>query len=1400
MRRLSLAGLLLVLAMVASSAGTSAGADAAAPGRGGADASLILDRNSYFRVHTQFGLMRLSGRPLREEGRKILGNGLTRVERYVKRLLKGRNYDWSETDWRDVAVYHLFTGQCGDDSDAMATIASIVPPATWADPDFDDSSFDRVRPGNLCLHIDEWGDGGFREASFLLRRALYYRTYFEVPDPSAAGGMTVRVTYRGGARVFVNGRELGRANLPAGPIAAETLADEYPLEAYTATRDELPARPGWWDEVGDLRSTFEQAPPAEGSRGEFRVGFGNTPINKAGWERITKARDRVLGPLTIPPRLLRKGANVLAIELRTAPYHPLIIPGARGQQRSWGGGMSGNPRWDHVRLVNVELRGNRGAEASALQRPAGMQVWVEDMHTRLFDRDYNPPGWPAGTVRLVAARHGTFAAQLAVGTDAELTGLEAVSSDLTGEGGARIPAGAVKVQYMVPHGLNEMGMLGTGRSEPAGLGYLAPMARVALARYAADIGNPFGPLPRDGEAARKARERFIRDFKFFDHISPHPPARVPADSCQPIWLSLTVPESAPAGRYTGRVTVRADGRGAVAVPVEAEVIGWRVPGPREFQTYVQSEQSPYGVAKAYKVQLWSPRHFELMESSFRQLARLGNDWVYVPVLMNSELGNFEDTMVRCIRKADGSFRFDFGLADRYLALAERVQGRPKMVCFLVMHGAKALTNAVKVTDEATGRTEAMEVGPAQDATRRPFWRAFGAAAYEHMAALGLQEAMYWGQAFDDVPDKSLIGILAEVAPGVGWTCAGHGRAPDATFRVASRAYGVDLLPRSAQGWKNPFIHLLMARTGGSVICVEGISTPFSYRVMCDRMIHCGFNGLGRLGADYFNGTWLSGFKGGYWCMVGRAAVQTLWPGPDGIESSARHEATLEGIQEAEARIFLEQALDRGVLPEELAAEAQAVLDDHFRATLHIPTGCVDHQTMDITNGWQGRSRRLYRMAARVAEAIGLDVDRTSFGADSLTFSVQGQRTTFSGKRVSVPALGKTRLAVRLRNWSDRPRRWKASGSEAWIVPAKAAGSVIGQQELTVVLDGRTLREGQDVSGTLNVTDTAAGTTYPIRIAAHVGKAVELKLRQDITFVSGGGAGAESPKTIRLVSEPVFNVAAGGSDAKEYLLVSHASQEQPWSIDCGADWLRAEPAAGRIAPGSSARVRLIARPRDDVPGQREATLTFSAANGAVREECRVRAYVIPPYRRPTVPPGPAVYLNELDRKCMVRHVDAGFSKETRDPRPWIFAEVPKPYYTPFNRAEHRPEGFTGDPETFPYKMGGKESKHGLWVSPYHETVYHIEGMGLAAFAAEVGSYDKRAAGGGNTGSVVCFEVYVDGKLRAQSGLMKVSDAPRLLVVDGLGSAKRVTLVTRRDDLVNDWYTVVTWGDPRFIKAR
>jgi len=158
----------------------------------------------------------------------------------------------------------------------------VGPPADWAGADFDDSGFDRPRVG-----LAPWQTIGWiaYQQSTLYRRGYYLRTYFDVPDPTKATDLTVKAVYRAGVRIFVNGQEIARGHLPAGEVTSDTFAADYPPEAYTATKDELPPRPEWGEFVGGIRCRFDQARACRGNS-DFRMTNGQTSVNRKGWDRL----------------------------------------------------------------------------------------------------------------------------------------------------------------------------------------------------------------------------------------------------------------------------------------------------------------------------------------------------------------------------------------------------------------------------------------------------------------------------------------------------------------------------------------------------------------------------------------------------------------------------------------------------------------------------------------------------------------------------------------------------------------------------------------------------------------------------------------------------------------------------------------------------------------------------------------------------------------------------------------------------------------------------------------------------------------------------------------------------------------------------------------------------------
>jgi len=1329
--------------------------------QGADDSTLVLDERAYVRSYYQFDWDRMQPRALKEAvERDYLTKGdLRTLERLTKARLAFRKLDWEKEDWRDHAAVRFVCSNAGIQPapEAERFMNRPAPPEGWAEPGFDDGGWPRERKPWL-IGRPELGFG----VQNLNVRACFYRFPFFVPEPAEAGDLSLSIAYRGGVRVLLNGEEVARGHLPQGGLA-DAHGEDYPLDAYIRRPDEMSERsrkrleeslkggkdrwPGQEMYLPEMFGRFADMPHPHNQPDVAECHRGTTSVARKTWERIQTLRDRRLADVKVPAKLLQKGENVLAIEVRAARIHPVTC--REGQ--AWVGW--GNYSWPHAQVNAFALRCPSGELPSMVRRPAGIQVWAVDPHHRLHDTEWGAiaalsresatipapaPTQGAGTVRFVGARNGTYSAQLAVGADKPLRGLR-VTAEVKG-----LPARAVAMQ---PHPLSHLAPLCGGRSKTLSDPIEGGMD--SLRQYG--LSNVEG-LPR--EKLLKAMD----DVAFFDHIPAVGPAEVPEGKAQAIWVSISVPPEAAPGTYKGSVTIQAEGMEPKAVPVEVEVVDWRLPASPDFRTAMALEQSPYGVAKQYGVTPWSEEHFRLLDASLRLLGRAGNQWAFVPVLTCTELGNRDDSPLKWIRRKDGSLAFDYTLVDRYLDMVRKHWGTPRVICFVVMHGNPANPPEVMVRDEATGKREAMKVaGPTlTEAQRRAIWGAFATATYNHMKARGEERALFWGYAWDSEGDPNLKYLLDEFTPDVYWAMGGHElRTHPKYYKAFSwiyKVYSSMSLMQNDQGWRNPKLEFQNPRGGGSVLCLPGNSPPFGFRLAVDRALTVGTRGVGRLGADYWKEAYFDGTRGGeVYLQPGMPVHALFWPGPAGAESSARFEMMLEGLQEAEARIFIEDMLGRKILPDELAKRASEALFGHLQATVYIPAGVPAARFFQYgAAGWQERSRRLYQMAAEIAGSVGIAADGTELAAD-------------------VPARSQHKLALTLRNWTSKPRAWKAASDAAWLMLAKSEGALDSDEELALILDGEALPAGKAAKGALSVTDVTSGRTDAIAVTANVSPVFSLSL-----------------------DSIVLNVPTGGSDARTLTLFNRSAKELRWRAAGSEGWLMAAPGVGSLPPGEAMLVKIKAAPPDKAAARREATVGFLEAGGESRL-VQVTTCILPDYQAPAaLPPGQAVPLEDVDKKHLVRHGILAHGVALENNNEWMRTnDKDKPridasmYY-----------GWHIGTATL--KGWKKDYAKALWVRPHHESVYKLEGSSFTAFAAEAGIPKENANPQLHRDARACFEVWLDGKLAAQSGLMTLGDEPRLLVATSLDRAKEIKLVTRLDSLKDSQRILLFWAEPRFFK--
>lgn len=1276
--------------------------------------TLILDETAYLRSYYTFGWDRVSPKVLKADGEKILGRGLKRAEKAVLKKMRKRDPKADAAGWMN----HVYCRVTGHNTYAD-TIESPNPPEDWVSPGFDDSDWlHQRRP-----YLSGYG-GGMRV------RLACYRSWFDVAEPRNAS-LKLNLAYRGGVRVLLNGKEIARGHLPDGVVTVETPATTYPPEAYLRTNEELtPAEKKQWARyidrpadkqryfyryVGGLPGPWDEQPAyrsAKDGQPELKRGGGiRGGLPREVWMRILKQRDRQAEAIELPKSLLKKGSNLLAIEVHRSDIHPLVFTDG------W------NRPWPHASLISLKLIAPEKASAvSGLKRPKGMQVWVRDLHARTYATDFLEPGAPAGKLRWIGARNGTYAGQVSVGSSTSLQNVKVTSTALTSEeNGHQIKTDHIRIFPMVPRPAHGMAWGGTGRNGEMRNSIESKIAALrACRKKPADPKQKLPPVDYYGHIC------WAQNTQTGDGLN------IPEDYSRSFWVSVKVPSEATPGVYQGTLHINADSQTPVNIPIRLEATAWRLPDAKSFRTVVAAEQSPYGVAKHYKAELWSDEHFKLMESSFHHLGRLGNDWLNIPVLIKTEFGNREDMMMPWIRKTDGSLSFDYSRLDRYLDLAMRYWGKPRVINFVVMHGAEGNTSQVFIVDEKTKKKELVTLSgkAATPQLRRDLWGTFARSLFAHMKARGLDKSMYWGYAWDKEADPSLKSLMKGFAPSVRWTRGSHHILPDEYHGAVSCIYAGRSRNFGNRGWKGKDINLINPRQFSDTINIRGDYPPFIIRALPDRALSTGRQGIGRIGADYGK-AYYSGFRQITPCGEPGFPIRNLYYfGAKGAETSARAEVLLEGVQETELRIFLERAMDYSLVGDVLKAEIKDTLARHMQETHFYPKSFADYNLAALSQGWRTRSEKLYRLAGKAAQVVGLDMDRYEIETD-------------------VAARGIKVISVKLTNHARGPQSWKVSEHPEWVQPARKAGKVSILDDLSFTLNATSLKPESIIEGDIVIQKDTGDTKRQLRIKVNVGELVKLPMetykKEALSRICYGLKPGEDLAT--------FNAPPGGKETRAYSLLNASGTEFNWRASASDPWISISPETGTLQPGKSVELNITAAPTEPNMAVLKSQLHITEVKGSPILKRKLMVYVLPEYNEPSLLGGKGVPLMKVTNKKTLN-----FYKNSL---PW---------------GVYLKHGYKKDTPTFVDK--GQTMAVGI----PNVTEFKLDGLRIHAFSSRVcpGIIARNEREGLALANARCvFEIHADDEILATSGIMTVKDAPRLLSVKGLQDAKVLKLVTRHD---------------------
>jgi len=186
----------------------------------------------------------------------------------------------------------------------------IAPPAAeWNTLDYDATDWPRSRIRRFSSPYFQTG-------------AVFIRSKFRVVDPKAVKACYLSLKYRGGVVVYLNGEEVARGDMPAGPVKADAPAAPYPDDA-------------WVDDQGKI------LPKEHGIRSYEKA--GRTEV-----VRRLRSRNRALGPVALPGSKLKKGVNLLAISLHRSDYHPIAL--------TWFSQRLIHNSWRPIQLRDISLK------------------------------------------------------------------------------------------------------------------------------------------------------------------------------------------------------------------------------------------------------------------------------------------------------------------------------------------------------------------------------------------------------------------------------------------------------------------------------------------------------------------------------------------------------------------------------------------------------------------------------------------------------------------------------------------------------------------------------------------------------------------------------------------------------------------------------------------------------------------------------------------------------------------------------------------------------------------------------------------------------------------------------------------------------------------------------------
>lgn len=243
-------------------------------------------------------------------------------------------------------------------------------------------------------------------------------------------------------------------------------------------------------------------------------------------------------------------------------------------------------------------------------------------------------------------------------------------------------------------------------------------------------------LNKDGRGACGHRKSVDYDSTLVaDVIDTHlKVAALPARTVQPVWVQCWIPQDAVPGTYKGALLLKDGDNLLKRLPLEVTVMNRTLPAPADWAFHLDLWQSPFAVARYYQLPLWSEEHLEAMRPLMKMLADAGQKIITASIMhkpWNGQTEDFFETMVTWMRRADGTWDFDYTVFDRWVEFMMSVGIDKQINCYSMVPWKLSF----QYFDQATNSLKFITTAPGE-AAYEEMWLAMLSSFSKHLKEKG----------------------------------------------------------------------------------------------------------------------------------------------------------------------------------------------------------------------------------------------------------------------------------------------------------------------------------------------------------------------------------------------------------------------------------------------------------------------------------------------------------------------------------------------------------------------------------------------------------------------------------------------------------------------------------------